>query len=158
MANRAPSLDPKVFCIRDLKREGSKCLPPVYRGIYYTLHNAMITEDVRLFQWRCHGYDNVRVDFYPDQSNKGSDVSRLRENEEAFDRYKIRPRVLRNVSDIDTSFEILGYKVWMYEGCVPSRKLTIPAGSFPMWSEPNRYAQARTSRRGTSDISSRSAD
>ena len=32
MANRAPSLDPHVFSIRDLKREGSKRLPPGYRG------------------------------------------------------------------------------------------------------------------------------
>ena len=36
---------------------------------------------------------------------------RLRENEESFNRYKIRPRILRNVSDIDTSAEIFGYKV-----------------------------------------------
>lgn len=35
----------------------------------------------------------------------------MRENEEAFDRYKIRPRVLRNVSQIDTSVEIFGYQV-----------------------------------------------
>ena len=38
-------------------------------------------------------------------------VARLRENEDSFDRYKIRPRVLRNVSGIDTSAEIFGYKV-----------------------------------------------
>lgn len=37
-------------------------------------------------------------------------VVRLRENEESFNRYKIRPRVLRNVSKVDTSAEFLGYK------------------------------------------------
>lgn len=32
MANCAPSLDPHVFSIRDLKTEGSNRLPPGYRG------------------------------------------------------------------------------------------------------------------------------
>ena len=32
MANRAPALDPVVFCIRDLMREGSNRLSPEYRG------------------------------------------------------------------------------------------------------------------------------
>ena len=38
-------------------------------------------------------------------------AARLRENEDSFNRYRIRPRVLRNVSGIDTSVEIFGYKV-----------------------------------------------
>lgn len=36
---------------------------------------------------------------------------RLHENEAAFDRYKILPRVLRNVDQIDMSIEILGSRV-----------------------------------------------
>jgi isopentenyl diphosphate isomerase/L-lactate dehydrogenase-like FMN-dependent dehydrogenase len=36
---------------------------------------------------------------------------RLRDNEAAFDRYKIRPRVLVNVDNIDTSSELFGKKV-----------------------------------------------
>ena len=32
MANRAPALDPVVFCIRDLMREGSNRLSPEHRG------------------------------------------------------------------------------------------------------------------------------
>ena len=32
MANCAPALDPVVFCIRDLMREGSNRLSPEYRG------------------------------------------------------------------------------------------------------------------------------
>ena len=32
MANRAPSLDPHVFSIRDLERQGSSRLPLKYRG------------------------------------------------------------------------------------------------------------------------------
>jgi len=35
----------------------------------------------------------------------------LRENESAYDRYRIRPRILVNVKDIDTSTEVLGTKV-----------------------------------------------
>jgi (S)-2-hydroxy-acid oxidase len=38
-------------------------------------------------------------------------ASRLNENETAYDRYKIRPRILKNVDKIDTSTEILGSKV-----------------------------------------------
>lgn len=38
-------------------------------------------------------------------------ICSLRENESAFDRYKIRPRILRNVDQIDMSMEILGTKV-----------------------------------------------
>ena len=39
----------------------------------------------------------------------------LRENESAYDRYRIRPRILVNVEDIDTSTEILGTKVCHYD-------------------------------------------
>jgi (S)-2-hydroxy-acid oxidase len=38
-------------------------------------------------------------------------VIRLRENEKAYDRIKIRPRILADVSNIDTSTEFLGSKV-----------------------------------------------
>ncbi|KAM0716187.1 hypothetical protein Q7P37_008701 [Cladosporium fusiforme] len=41
--------------------------------------------------------------------NEGAmDLHTLHENESAYDRYKIRPRVLRGVSEIDTSTEIFG--------------------------------------------------
>jgi (S)-2-hydroxy-acid oxidase len=39
------------------------------------------------------------------------DLITLRDNEAAFDRYKILPRVLINVAKVDTSTEILGTKV-----------------------------------------------
>lgn len=35
----------------------------------------------------------------------------LRENESAYDRYMIRPRVLRDLSKLDTSTSIVGCKV-----------------------------------------------
>lgn len=40
--------------------------------------------------------------------------TRLRENETAFDRYKIRPRILINVDKVDTTTEIFGTKVYIY--------------------------------------------
>lgn len=41
-------------------------------------------------------------------------LTSLRENEAAFDRYKIRPRVLKNVNQIDTSTTVLDTKVCNY--------------------------------------------
>lgn len=35
----------------------------------------------------------------------------LRDNEEAYNRYKLRPRVLRNVGQVDMNTEIFGVKV-----------------------------------------------
>lgn len=45
---------------------------------------------------------------------------RLRENKSAYDRYLIRPRVLRNVSTLDTSTTILGTKVKFPFGLSPT--------------------------------------
>ncbi|KAF3002755.1 Hydroxyacid oxidase 1 [Neopestalotiopsis sp. 37M] len=44
----------------------------------------------------------------------------LRENEAAFNRFKIRPRILVDVADIDTSTTILGSKVTLPFGFAPS--------------------------------------
>ncbi|KAJ6031309.1 hypothetical protein N7540_002041 [Penicillium herquei] len=49
---------------------------------------------------------------YRDYYNGGAmDLITLRENETAYDRYKIRPRILVNVENVDTSTEFLGTKV-----------------------------------------------
>lgn len=57
-------------------------------------------------------------------------VQRLRDNQSAYDRYKIRPRVLRNVSNLDTSTEIFGQKVTFPLGISPSamHRLAHPEG------------------------------
>ncbi|KAF9891252.1 Hydroxyacid oxidase 1 [Aspergillus nanangensis] len=53
--------------------------------------------------------------------NGGSmDMITLRENEKAFDRFKIRPRILSNVANIDTSITILGAKVKLPFGFSPA--------------------------------------
>ncbi|KAJ5227158.1 uncharacterized protein N7469_007164 [Penicillium citrinum] len=56
----------------------------------------------------------------------------LRENESAYDRYRIRPRILVNVEDIDTSTEILGTKVTLPFGFSPSasHQLAHPEGEL----------------------------
>lgn len=47
-----------------------------------------------------------------DYYNEGAmDLITLRDNEAAYDRYKILPRVLVNVANVDTSTHILGTKV-----------------------------------------------
>lgn len=52
------------------------------------------------------------------------------DNEKAFDRYKIRPRVLRDVSNLDTSTEMFGTKVTFPFGFSPAatHKLAHPEG------------------------------
>ncbi|KAF2009727.1 FMN-dependent dehydrogenase [Aaosphaeria arxii CBS 175.79] len=87
MANRAPTLDPHVFSIRDLKEHGSRKLPKLYEEYYN--HGAM-------------------------------DMLSLRDNEAAYDRYRIIPRVLRNVSNLDTSTTICGVKIALPLGFSPS--------------------------------------
>lgn len=50
----------------------------------------------------------MTTDYY----NEGAmDLITLRDNEAAYDRYKILPRILVNVANVDTSTEILGTKV-----------------------------------------------
>ncbi|KAL1885827.1 hypothetical protein Plec18167_001323 [Paecilomyces lecythidis] len=68
-----------------------------------------------------------------DYYNEGAgDLLTLQENETAFNRYKIRPRILINVDNIDTSTEIFGTKVSMPLGFSPaaSQKLAHPEGEL----------------------------
>ncbi|KAF4544072.1 FMN-dependent dehydrogenase family protein [Lasiodiplodia theobromae] len=70
---------------------------------------------------------------YRDYFNQGAmDLITLRENEEAFNRYKIRPRVLVNVDNIDASAEIFGQKVAFPLGFSPAamHKLAHPDGEL----------------------------
>ncbi|KAH8883207.1 S-2-hydroxy-acid oxidase [Thozetella sp. PMI_491] len=56
-----------------------------------------------------------------DYFNEGAmEMLTLRENEEAFNRFKIRPRILSNVANVDTSTTILGQKVPLPFGFSPS--------------------------------------
>lgn len=99
MANRAPTLDPLVLSIRDLKEEGGRRLPTGYRDYY----------------------------------NGGAmDMFTLQENEDAYNRYRIMPRILRNVSNVDSSKDIFGFKATLPLGLSPSamQKLAHPEGEI----------------------------
>ena len=60
------------------------------------------------------------------------DLLTLRDNEAAYDRYKIRPRVLVNVDNIDTSGSIFGVKTSLPLGFSPAamHKLAHPDGEI----------------------------
>ncbi|KAH3374146.1 hypothetical protein KXW99_007353 [Aspergillus fumigatus] len=63
---------------------------------------------------------------YRDYYNEGAmDLITLRENESAYNRYMIRPRVLRNLSTIDTSTTIVGCKVKFPFGFSPTAMQTL---------------------------------
>ncbi|KAL4893153.1 FMN-dependent dehydrogenase family protein [Aspergillus ambiguus] len=58
------------------------------------------------------------------------EMSTLLDNEKAYNRYKLRPRVLRDVHDVDTTTEIFGVKVAAPLGFAPTaaHKLAHPIG------------------------------
>lgn len=49
-----------------------------------------------------------------------SDYFSLNDNEKAFERYKLRPRVLRDVAEVDSTTEIFKSKVFMPLGFAPA--------------------------------------
>ncbi|KAL4736984.1 FMN-dependent dehydrogenase [Aspergillus similis] len=64
---------------------------------------------------------NKMSKMYREYYNEGAmDLITLRENKSAYDRYLIRPRVLRNVANLDTSTTILGSKVKFPFGFSPT--------------------------------------
>ncbi|KAF9635037.1 putative fmn-dependent dehydrogenase family protein [Lasiodiplodia theobromae] len=68
---------------------------------------------------------------YRDYFNEGAmDMITLHDNEAAFTRYKIRPRILTDVSAVDTSTTIFGQRVAFPFGFAPaaSHKLAHPDG------------------------------
>lgn len=111
MANRAVTLDKDVFTISDLKREGSAKIPKMYRGWCFSFElHYKATDTPRLFQRRCYGDGIVRAIAMYSQV-QSYQLLRLIENEQAYKRYKIRPRILVDVDNLDTSTEIFGVKV-----------------------------------------------
>lgn len=79
-------------------------------------------------------------------------LSSLRDNEDAYSRYKLRPRILINVSKIDMSTTIFGTKVALsqyFSGFSVDRD----PGFFPVGLRSSSHAQISTSRRGSSYFS-----
>lgn len=61
--------------------------------------------------------DKQTRDYYNEGADSGST---LRENTTAYDKYRIRPRVLRDVSNVDTSVDIFGFKNSIPLGVAPT--------------------------------------
>ncbi|KAF2098592.1 hydroxyacid oxidase 2-like protein [Rhizodiscina lignyota] len=63
-------------------------------------------------------------------TNGAGDNSTVQENKVAFNRYRIRPRALRNVQNIDMSTSVLGQRVSLPIGIAPSgwHKMANPVG------------------------------
>jgi (S)-2-hydroxy-acid oxidase len=67
-----------------------------------------------------HAYtlmDKQTRDYYNEGADSGST---LRENISAYQKYRIRPRVLRDVSRIDTTVDVLGYRSAIPMGVAPT--------------------------------------
>ncbi|KAH7126430.1 (S)-2-hydroxy-acid oxidase [Dactylonectria estremocensis] len=70
---------------------------------------------------------------YKDYFNEGAmDLLTLKDNEDAYNRYKIRPRVLVNVQDVDISGSVFGCKTSMPLGFSPAamHRLAHPDGEL----------------------------
>ncbi|KAK7417236.1 hypothetical protein QQX98_004670 [Neonectria punicea] len=70
---------------------------------------------------------------YSDYFNGGAmDLVTLQDNEDAYNRYKIRPRILVNVQDVDIRGEIFGYKTALPLGFSPAamHRLAHPDGEL----------------------------
>ncbi|RHZ60126.1 alpha-hydroxy acid oxidase [Aspergillus thermomutatus] len=103
MANRGKTLNKEVFCLKDLERLGSSKMQKAYRG------KSSICDT--LFQ------TDSSAEYY----NEGAmDLITLKENQSAYDRYLIRPRVLRDISQLDTTTTIFGTQVKFPFGFSPT--------------------------------------
>lgn len=61
--------------------------------------------------------DKQTRDYYNEGADSGST---LKENSTAYEKYRIRPRVLRDVSSVDTSVDIFGHKNRIPMGVAPT--------------------------------------
>jgi (S)-2-hydroxy-acid oxidase len=102
----------QILTIKDLQEVGSQRLAKEYRG----------TLSITLLQKADEGL--IRP-LFTDYLNEGADdMVTLRENVQAYNKYKIRPRVLINVSQLDTSTSLFGQKV---RNSQCSQQLTFPS-------------------------------
>lgn len=102
--------------IADLQREATKKLPVMYREYF----NDGATDMIRYVP--VHGCWN--------SLSEPISIYSLRDNTAAYDRYKLRPRVLVKIPKIDTSTTIFGSKVTFPLGFCPTalHQLAHPDG------------------------------
>lgn len=120
----ATSSKPQIFSIQDLKQAASDKMSQMYRGAHK--HSPPISASsanaCRLLQRRGHGqhhvsYTQTLLSFRFLKHLRGISLA---SNEAAFDRYLLRPRVLRNVSNIDMTTTLWGTKAALPLGVSPS--------------------------------------
>jgi (S)-2-hydroxy-acid oxidase len=101
----------KILCIADLEKAGSKKLPMGARGTSGVWSNVSLagSQDCR---W--HGGKIIprSTNSSPEFYNSGStEQVTINENSTAYSKYRVRPRVLVDVSKCDTSTDIFGQKI-----------------------------------------------
>jgi (S)-2-hydroxy-acid oxidase len=110
---QVPASQPIILSIDDLRDAASAKLPGGVRGpsvIYCTLASliARVAGPSESSTWKEERMQLTDSDFY----NSGStDQITVAENSSAYRKYKLRPRVLRDVSKVDTSIEVFSKKI-----------------------------------------------
>lgn len=109
-----PASQPVLLSIDDLRDAGSAKLPLGVRGMSNpscTLAQFIKRAVTRSMKDSTEGGRYVWLT-NPDFYNSGStDQITIADNSNAYRKYKLRPRVLRNVSEVDTSVEVLGKRI-----------------------------------------------
>ncbi|KAE8728627.1 Peroxisomal (S)-2-hydroxy-acid oxidase GLO4 [Hibiscus syriacus] len=92
----------------------------------------MEEEPVNINEFRELARQSLPKMYYDFYAGGAEDQYTLKENEEAFHRITIRPRILRDVSGIDLSTTVLGYKISMPVMIAPTsmQKLANPEGEI----------------------------
>lgn len=117
--------DKEVLTLSDLEASANKKLDKATAG-KFTWNvcpqvRALISYLSRVLRWWGHGSGDVRIcfDMNPSTALTTLLAYRVRANMEAFNRYRIRPRILVNVDRVDMSVDFCGYKV--RHTCIPRR-------------------------------------
>ncbi|KAL4388161.1 hypothetical protein GQ457_09G005490 [Hibiscus cannabinus] len=101
-------------------------------GEAFSSYRIMEEEPVNVNEFRELARRALPKMFYDFYAGGAEDQHTLKENEEAFHRIIIRPRILRDVSAIDLSTTVLGYNISMPVMIAPTsmQKLANPAGEI----------------------------
>ncbi|KAE8376981.1 FMN-dependent dehydrogenase [Aspergillus bertholletiae] len=84
------------------------------------MESSSSTEILTISELRAAASSNLQKDVEEYYNEGAGDMVTMSENERAFDRFKIRPRILCDVSNIDTSTTFLGEKVSLPIGFAPT--------------------------------------
>lgn len=147
MANRAETLDENIFTIADLKREGSAKMIKAHRGklgknLLSIISDALQSTIMRV-QWKW----SRKLQQPNSKSILLTKMISLLDNEQAYRRYKIRPRILVDVDKLDMSTEIFGVKVRDRAADEEHLLTGTKIGTISPWVQSVGHAQTCSSRR-----------